>query len=68
MKLIYAMDHITVQYAAQEFIRLAAAVGMPDVELCKADALPRTPAADAVVLGLLADLNRPADDLNDPFM
>jgi len=68
MKLIYAMDHITVQYAAQEFIRLAAAVGMPDVELCKADALPRTPAADAVVLGLLADLNRPADDLNDPFI
>ena len=67
MKLIYALDHITVTYAAEEFARLAAAVGMPDVEICKADTLPDAPVQDAVVLGLLADLGRDTSDLSDPF-
>jgi len=67
VKLIYALDHITVTYAAEEFARLAAAVGMPDVEICKADTLPDAPVQDAVVLGLLADLGRDTSDLSDPF-
>ena len=69
MKLYYPSGQITLAYAAEEFRRLAAAVdpALPVETVC-VPRLPAAPGREEILLGLMEELGRPAEDLQDSFL
>ncbi len=65
MKILYLSENETLRFAAEE---LAKYYEMMTAKKPSAVAYAAAPEADAVNLGLLADFNRPADDVSDPAL
>ncbi len=64
MKILCLRENATLRYAAEELAKYHEMMTGVCPEIADASA----PSADAVNLGLLADLSRPADDVSDPVL
>lgn len=65
MKILYLRENETLRYAAEE---LAKYYEMMTGKRVASLAYAKAPASDAVNLGLLSDLSRPAEDVSDPVL